>query len=149
IPAHHSRSCAALRLVSAGRVPSSVTEAARVLKEPVGDFRALDDAVLNQFGLPLWPSLSATRRNEKVALLNDGIGAALAVRVQVEEQPVPNAKPATSTDLLPGRTATPELPGALDSLDVHFEKFGRTHHLRLPIVAAASPVETVDRARGL
>jgi hypothetical protein len=76
LPAHHSRSCAALRLVSSGRAPISARDAARVLKEPVGDLRALDDAVLNQFGLPLWPLLAATRRNGKVALQNDGIGAA-------------------------------------------------------------------------
>jgi DNA-binding NtrC family response regulator len=149
LPAHHSRSCAALRLVSAGRAPSSTTEAARVLKEPVGDLRALDDAVLNQFGLPLWPLLAATRRYGKVMLQNDGIGAALAVIVQLEEQSAPKTNSATATDLPPGGTATLELSDSLGSLDVHFEKLGRTHHLRLPIVADGSPAEAADKARSL
>jgi len=78
LPVHHSKSPAALRLVSAGRVPRSVAEAERVLKAPVADFRALDDEVLGQFGLPLWPLLTASRRDGKVILSNEGIGVALA-----------------------------------------------------------------------
>jgi hypothetical protein len=149
LPAHHSRSCAALRLVSAGRAPSSIIEAARVLKEPVHDLRTLDDAVLDQFGLPLWPLLSAARRNGKVTLRNDGIGTALAVSVQPKEHAAANAKSTTPTDLLPGRITTLKFPDSLSSADVHFEKLGHTHHVKLPIMAAASPVQSTDKARSL
>ncbi len=149
IPAHHSRSCAALRLVSAGRAPRSTTEAVRILKEPVGDLRALDDAVLNQFGLPLWPLLAATRRNGKVTLQNDGIGAALAVTVQLGEQPAVNTKPAATTDIPPGGTATLDLPDNLSLMEVQFEKLGRTHNLTLPIAASGAAAESADNATRL
>ncbi len=55
LPANHSRSCAALRLVSAGHALNSTNAAFRVLKEPIADLRALDEAVLGssafRFGL--------------------------------------------------------------------------------------------------
>lgn len=138
VPAHHSKSRPALRLVSADRVPSSTRDATQVLKVPVGDLRALDDAVLSQFGLPLWPLLTATRHNGKVALRNDGIGAALTVIARVGEQPTANNKPPTARDIPSGGTVTLELPDNLSSVNVQFEKFGRTYQLRLPVVADAA-----------
>jgi DNA-binding NtrC family response regulator len=149
MPAHHSRSCAALRLVSTGRVPNSITEAARVLREPIGDLRSLDDAVLEQFGLPLWPLLSATRRNGKVTLSNDGIGAALAITLHPEEHPSPKAAQATPCDVPPGGSIALELSDSLLSVDVYFEKFGRKNYLKLPIIAETSPAKATDTFESL
>jgi len=49
---------AALKLLASGRAPKKPAETARVLKEPVRTQAELDAAVLEQFGLPLWPLLS-------------------------------------------------------------------------------------------
>lgn len=147
LPAHHSKSPAALRLVAAGRVPKSATEADRVLKEPVGDLRALDDAVLAQFGLPLWPLLTASRRGGNVQLSNDGIGAALAVKVQsAEGAPGSDTQPA-AFDLVPGQSVSLPLSDRLGSVNVCFEKWGRTYHVALPVVEEASSTEVIDNAR--
>jgi DNA-binding NtrC family response regulator len=149
LPAHHSRSCAALRLVSAERTPNSIQEASRVLQAPVSDLRALDNAVLAQFGLPLWPRLTASRRDGKVTLSNDGIGAALALKLHPEGQLPPNTEQSIAFDLLAGGSVALELSDKLHSIDMCFEKLGKTCHLRVPIVAESSPVKALDTTKSL
>jgi DNA-binding NtrC family response regulator len=147
LPVHHSKSPAALRLVSAKRVPRSVAEAERVLKAPVADFRALDDEVLGQFGLPLWPLLTASRRDGKVTLSNGGIGVALAVKTQPAESTPPSASKPVVLDLVPGASILLQLPDNLATVDVSFEKLGKTHQVMLPIIGVAPSTATVDSIR--
>lgn len=148
-PPHHSKSAAALRLVGAAMVPQSVAEAARVLKEPVADLRALDDAVLAQFGLPLWPLLTASRRDGKVELSNDGIGVALAVEVHSAGKPPSSDGQRAAFDLIPGESVSFPLSDSLTSIDLHFEKLGRKHQITLPIIGKDASADVLDNVRTL
>lgn len=144
LPANHSRSPAGLRLVAAGRVPRSVQDGTRVLKEPASDFRALDDALLDQFGLPLWPCLAASRTNDGIVLSNDGVGSALAVAIIPAGTLVSDDPQFTPFDLLAGQSISLPVSGSLTTVELAFEKFGRRHRAILPIVAGSSA--TADQA---
>ncbi|GIW78770.1 MAG: hypothetical protein KatS3mg105_0577 [Gemmatales bacterium] len=148
LPENHSRSCAALRLVSSGRVPRSTAEASRVLKDPVADLHALDEAVLDQFGLPLWPLLSASHTGATITLRNDGIGAALKVTTHVEGQPIANAASVPETDIPAGETTTLIVSDKVAAIEVCFEKFGNAFHVGLSVAEDASPADVV-KARNL
>lgn len=146
-PAHHSKIPAALRLVAEGWIPRTVSEAGRVLKNQVSSVSALDEAVLNQFGLPLWPLLTAVRRNGKVVLANEGIGAALNVKI-LSENDEPDGKP-TTFDLGSGDSVSLPLPSEHAAADVQFEKFSRTYRAAVPIVGEESYAVVLDNHRNL
>lgn len=147
LPTHHSRNTAALRLVAEGRVPKSISDANQVLKNPISSVDALDDAVLSQFGLPLWPRLTASRRDGKVELSNDGIGSAVAARVQTgNDSPNVDGEPA-AFDLGPGNSVSFSMPSEHATVEVHFEKFGRTYRITVPIVKEESPTILLDNRR--
>ncbi len=142
---NHSKNPAALRLVASGRVPSSVAEAAGVLKEPVKDFRALDEAVWAQFGLSLWPLLAASLDGDKVVIRNVGIGSALSLVARPADTPSGGtASPAV--DVLPGQSISLSLPGRPTAIAVTFEKFAAQHHVTLD-VAADGAIEATTHAR--
>lgn len=146
----HSKVWSALRLVADGRVPSSVTEGAKVLKDPVADLAALDDAVLNQFGLPLWPFLTASREGGKVILRNAGVGVAIAVRAVPAGTLFRKKEASSAIDLPPGETMELTLSGRPTVLDVRFVKFRTEYRYKLPITAAkknASAFNGVDGTR--
>lgn len=136
IPTHHAKSCAALRLISAGRVPTSVAEASKVLRDPVKDLRSLDEALLEQFGLPPWPYLSVARRNGKVILANEGIGVAFATQAQVGDPRPDQAGTAMAFDLAPGESMALAVAESRRVLDLDFEKLGQKYHLSLPIASS-------------
>lgn len=147
LPPHHSKNPAALRLVAEGRVPKSVSEAGRVLKGPVSNLRELDESALNHFGLPLWPLLTASRRNGKVDLTNHGIGTALAATIQTGNVGTRNDEAPAAFDLSPGETVSLPTPGDRASIDVQFEKYGRSFRVALPIVGDQSPTVVLDKRR--
>lgn len=149
LPPHHSKSPAALRLVAAGRVPVSIADARRVLKEPVADLRALDEAVLGQFGLPLWPLLSAARTDGKIVLTNAGIGSALAVTARPVGMLFAGDGVSPPMDILAGASVAVALPGNLEAVDVTFEKLGARHRVSLPVVGEAADVDVQDNVRVL
>ncbi len=149
LPANHWRCPAALRLLAAGRVPASVQDATRILKEPVSDLRALDDAVLNQFGLPLWPCLSASRTEHGTVLSNEGVGAALAVAVVPAGTLFSDDAKSAPFDLLAGQSISLPVSGSLTTIDLAFEKFGAQHHVTLPVVAGPSVSAVQANVRAL
>ncbi len=132
-PAHHSRSPAALKLVAAGRVPRSLGEAGRVLKTPVVDIRALDDGILAQFGLPLWPSFSASWRDGKVELSNVGVGAALAVGLSSAIASSDGDTEPPTFDMASGQSVLMPLSDGRRTVGLRFEKFGQTYQTTLEI----------------
>jgi len=144
LPANHWRSPAALRLVAAGRVPASVQDATRILKEPVSDLRAFDDAVLDQFGLPLWPCLVATRTDGGIVISNEGVGAALAVATIPAGKLFSDDAKSAPVDLLAGQSTQIEVPEEQTSVNLDFEKYGGRRRVVLPI--AAVPSATAVRA---
>ncbi len=147
LPAHHSKNPAALRLVAEKRVPKSASEADRVLKNPVSNVRDLDEALLNQFGLPLWPLLTASRREGKVQLSNEGIGSALAARVQAaNDAPNDDEEPA-AFDLGPGDSVSLSLPSDYATVDVQFEKLGSTYRVAVPILGEESSTVAMGNQR--
>jgi DNA-binding NtrC family response regulator len=148
LPAHHSGNPAALRLVAEGRVPKSISEADRVLKTSVSTIDALDKAILNQFGLPLWPLFTATRQDGKVDLSNDGIGSALAARIQTENDSNGDSEPA-AFDLRPGDSVSLQLPSDHAAVDMHFSKLGRTYRVTVPIADEDSPPVVLRDHRNL
>ena len=144
LPTNHWRSPVALRLLADGRVPASIQDATRILKEQVSDLRALDDAVLNQFGLPLWPRLSASRTEHGIVLSNEGVGAALAVAVIPAGTLFRDDAKSAPFDLLAGRSVSLPVSGSPTTIDLAFEKFGAQHLASLPVVAGTSA--TADQA---
>lgn len=135
LPVNHWRCPPALRLVAAGSVPTSVQNATRILKEPVSDFRSLDDAVLNQFGLPLWPCLSVSQTGGSIVLSNEGVGAALAVAVLPAGTLFSDDPKSAPFDLLAGQSVSLPVSRSLKTIDLAFEKFGERHRATLPVVA--------------
>lgn len=149
LPTNHSRTTAALRLVAAGRVPRSVREAVRVLREPVSDLRALDDALLDQFGLPPWPCFSASRADGGIALANDGIASALAVTLIPAGALFSDASPPTPFDLPAGESILLPVPGAAKNLRLEFEKLGTRRRASVPVSADSSATASEAGVRTL
>lgn len=140
LPPNHSKSQAALRLVAADRVPTSVTDGAKVLKEAVGNLRALDTAVLDQFGLPLWPQLEATQTDKGIVLLNSGIGAALAVEVIPTETLFSQDDKRAPFDLLAGDSAAIPISGNPRTVALKLEKFDKRLRVDVPIASEPSAI---------
>lgn len=149
LPANHSRSPAALRLVAAGRVPRSVQDAARILKESIPDLRALDDALLDQFGIPLWPCLTASRADSGIVLLNDGLGSALAVTIIQAGSLFSDDSRSAPFDLPAGQSISLPIAVSPSTLTLEFEKFRSRHCAILPIGADASATAARANVRAL
>lgn len=149
LPAHHAKIPAALRLVAIGQVPQSAADSAKVIRNPVSDLQALDDAVLAQFGLPLWPFLTASQSGSKLVLSNEGIGAALAVRALREGDQVSDNGAGRVVDLASGEAVSLPSPGSTTALDVRFEKFGRQYCVALPVVLDVRTSNAAGNVRAL
>jgi DNA-binding NtrC family response regulator len=135
LPASDARIPAALRLVAAARVPRSLKDGRGILRESVADLPALDDAVLDQFGLPLWPCLRAHRKNGVVVLTNEGVGAALAVALRA--QGAGREGGAKPFDLLAGESMSLPLAGGATEVEATFQKFGATHAVTVSVAGDA------------
>jgi len=133
LPPNPSGMPAALRLVAEGKVPSSVADGAKVLKSGVADCGALDDAVLQQFGLPLWPCLVATRENGTVTIRNEGIGIAPRMRGAPSGTLFSASEGSEEVDLCPGNICQLPVSGAPTTLDMRFVKFGAERHVQVPV----------------
>ena len=133
LPPNHLDLLPALRLIAEQRVPVSISEGNKILKNPVSDFCALDDAILSQFGLPQWPCLSAIANIAKVTLMNCGIGAAIAVRAK-SAGTLFDDEAAEASDLAAGESIDLTREDVPSQIEVHFEKFGREHRIILPVM---------------
>jgi len=155
LPPNHYRLPPALRLIASKLVPRLPQESARVLREPAASFEDLDRALLDQFGLPAWPSLRAAISDNGVVVSNEGIGAApgLALRPSgglFEEDG------ACGYDLAAGDTISVAFPEQHGEAEIRFRKFGAEQVLALrldrrgtapPLPATASPALPIDRKR--
>ncbi len=141
LPHSQSKITSAIRLVSLGRMPKSPGDSGRILQSPVDNFPDLDEAVLDQFGLPLWPLLRSWRENNTIMLSNEGIGAALNVSFNDGDVKKHNHE----FDLPSGETHILSVPENLKSLSMTFNKYGKKRHLDLPVQANA---DAADKERG-
>jgi len=146
LPLNPSKLSPALRLVTNRVVPSSVANSANVLRERVANLQALDDAVLDQFGLPLWPFLSASYDKGKITLHNTGIGVALRLRAAPVGTLFSDNDEGNASDLPPDESTVLVVSGKPTRLGVHFFKFGRECWLELPIrYAKKAPIPPVKK----
>lgn len=133
LPFNHFKMSTALRLVAEKKVPASISDATGILKEEVADFPALDEAVLNQFGLPLWPCLAAYRQDGHVVLENSGIGTAIGVKIKSNGTLFSEQETHIECDLKVGESLRFQLSGKPKTLDVRFSKYGTEHFIGLPL----------------
>lgn len=134
LPVNHSKSIAPLSLVAENKVPTSVGGAAKVLKTRIYDLEELDDQVLDQFGLPLWPHLVATRNGNGVTLQNAGIGIARALSAAPAGTLFSEENTSASVDLLPGASIEVPVSGSPSELVVRFTKYAAEYDVQVPIV---------------
>ena len=144
LPANHSKMETALRLVAENKVPLSVADGSKLLKKPVNDLDALDVSVLDHFGLPLWPCLEATRQEDRVKLVNTGIGVALDVQAAPTGMLSSDAEASCGCNLGPGEVIELDLSGNPSTLDVVFSKYGVQYRVALPITRAKKTVYAPD-----
>lgn len=139
LPPNQPAAHAAVRLLASNRVPRAPADGRRILKAPVATFAALDDEVLDQFGLPLWPSFRAEHRDGVIRLENDGIGSARMLTIAPG-----GAKPGRESvarphpvDLPSGATLDLGAAGP-GPMVVEFEKYGSMRRAVVPLAAAAA-----------
>ena len=130
---NHSKNPTALRLVASGRVPQSARDGAHVLKQPVDSLPALDQGVLAQYGLPLWPQLSASRQDGQVHVSNTGIGAAIGILVRPVGVLFRDNGHSVVTDILPDDSFVFDIEDNVTAVEVEFEKYGRRHQVTLEV----------------
>ncbi len=147
LPPNHSKNPAALRLVAAGRVPQSARDGAKVLKDAVGNLRALDEGVLSQYGLPLWPQLAANRNDGKIIISNTGIGSAIGLVVRPAGVLFNENGQAPVTDVPSGESAAVTLADNVTAVEVEFEKYGRRYHVMLEVAGEVPRVGPAGNAR--
>jgi hypothetical protein len=140
LPANHSKVPPALRLVAEDKVPTSVADGGKVLKSRIGDLAALDDAVLDQFGLPLWPCLVASRENGTVTLQNNGVGVARGVSAAPSETLFGATETSGEVDLCPGKAIQLPVTGSPATMGVRFTKYGADRHVQVPVVVVERPL---------
>ncbi|KAA0250329.1 MAG: sigma-54-dependent Fis family transcriptional regulator [Acidobacteria bacterium] len=148
LPPNQRPGVAAIRMLAGGQVPGTLEEARRVLRQPVASYAELDDAVLAQFGLPLWPLLRAERSESGLLLTNEGIGPAVAATVRAEGGPnTPSPSALGPFDLASGKTIEVALVTPTARVDVTFEKFGT--RIAFPLVVSGTPAEGAKAEAGV
>lgn len=131
-----------LRLIVNDRVPKSLLQSDRILQAPVRSWAILDDHTLNQFGLALWPFLKAEVKDSFLILTNDGLGAALNVRVTAQ-----GATTTTPVDLPPDRSCRIPWSVASTKIDVRFEKYEGDRMVSLDAVQGGARIYHFDARR--
>lgn len=133
LPTNFAKINTAFRLVAEQKVPSSISAGAKVLKEPVADMQALDNAVLDQFWLPLWPCLEASPLDGKIVILNKGIGAAIGVCALPTGELLSRESLPNRFDLLPQESRTLKFSDTTPALEIYFVKYGVERRIMLPV----------------
>lgn len=155
LPPNHYRLPPSLRLIAGGSVPRRLTESNHVLREPATSFADLDGSLLEQFGLPAWPSLRASISDNGVVVSNEGIGAAPCLSLRPTGA-LFDEEDAGCGDLPAGEQITLALPGQHREAEIRFRKY-RTEHLLIcrlddgrastPLLATPSPAVPIHRKR--
>jgi len=138
MPSQHSDCPSSLRLIVEGKVPKSLAEGIKVLKTPVSDLAKLDECILSQFGLPLWPLLIAWRDNGKVMIRNTGIGSVQAMHIIGVDEIVGNGG-ADGLDLEPGKDGVFSIGDDTPSVLAGFTKYGKTLSYFLQVADSKPP----------
>jgi len=149
LPANHSKNPTALRLVAADRVPQAAQDGAKVLKQPVRDLGALDDGVLAQYGLPLWPRLEAGRRDGEVRISNTGVGAAIGLVVRPAGVLFSENGPTTARNLLPDESFSVPIAESVNAVQAEFEKYARRYQLTLNVAGEIGSAGAAKQAKVL
>jgi len=149
LPPNHSKNPAALRLVAARRIPKSVHDGSKVLKEPVSDLPALDEGVLDQYGLPLWPQLTASRSDKRVIISNTGIGAAIGLVARPAGVLFGDNGQPSSTDVIAGESAAFSVADNVTAIKAEFEKFGRRYQATLEVAGKLPSTGVANNVRAL
>lgn len=136
LPPNHSKLAPSLRLVSENRVPSSIGDAAKVLKSRITGLGALDDEVMEQFGLPLWPHMVASREDGVVTLRNTGVGIAWTLSATPSGTLFRDKEVLAPIDLCPDRSLQLSVSGSPTELEVRFAKYGVEYQVQVPITIA-------------
>lgn len=145
LPPNFSKLSAALRLLAENRVPTSTSEGAAILKSPPSDLQTLDDAMLQDFGLPLWPTFEAVREDGHIKVRNIGIGVALGLAASPSGTLFDKAETSDVCDLRPGEHVLIPPTGSPTRIDVRFTKFGSARVAEVPVHKAPqtkTPSET-------
>jgi hypothetical protein len=141
LPANHAECPVSLRLIIEGKVPMTVGDGNKVLREPVYDLAALDAEVLRHFGLALWPLMTPVRQNGKIVIANLGIGTARSIRI-LRAGELFGVNDTPSVDLGPGKEITLSVKGDPTAIEIIFTKFGKERRATLPVVAAQTATGT-------
>lgn len=149
IPIFHARIPSAIRLIIAAKVPASIADAVGILKSPVADLASLDEAVLSQYGLPLWPRFELRRQDDQLLISNTGVGAALSLRTRSprREDEDTGEKNRFEGNLASGQVAQLPITESATDVEVRFLKFGKEHLATIPIPTPNSVAPKVDTLR--
>jgi hypothetical protein len=91
----------------------------------------------------MWPSFRAYRDDGKAILENDGIGAAIGVRIVPAGMLFGDDDGGRASDILSGDSIAMPAGAELAAVDVRFEKFGREYCLAVPL--ADRPPDNTDQ----
>ncbi|MFI4912681.1 MAG: hypothetical protein ACIAQZ_13535 [Sedimentisphaeraceae bacterium JB056] len=111
------------KLIKNELVPNSLNKADKILACPVDDIGSMDREVLSQFGLPLWPLLSACRKVDKLTLSNTGNGCAVNLKFE-DHKPF---------DLIAGSSKTFKTDQDLNDIEIEFTKYDRQYRITIPV----------------
>ncbi|MBX3387193.1 MAG: sigma-54-dependent Fis family transcriptional regulator [Phycisphaeraceae bacterium] len=140
-PAHHQLP-ASLRLIASKRIPHRPHLSDGVLREPVKTFAELDDALLEQFGLPVWPVLQVSENESGVVITNRGLGAASSLSVRAVGSLFDNDGDQHIRDLAPGEELAAERTDGRTGLTLRFLKYGAERVVMLKVDARRSKEPT-------
>ncbi len=145
LPPMHHRLPASLRLIAAKRIPLRPQQSDRVLREPVSTFAELDDALLEQFGLPVWPSLQVGQSESGVVVRNRGLGAAPSLSTSAAGSLFDGGE-GDAQDLAPGEELVAERPAGRNGVALRFVKYGAERNVILTIDArrARTPSQRIE-----
>lgn len=142
LPPTHHRLPASLRLIAERRIPLQPHQSDGVLRQPVNTFADLDEALLEQFGLPVWPLLQVGENESGVVIMNRGLGAAPSLTVSAEGGLFGNGDDGHPRDLAPGEELVVEHPTGRNGLALRFVKYGAEREVTLRVDARSSKEST-------
>lgn len=141
LPPTHHRLPASLRLIAEQRIPVRPHHGDGVLRQPVSTFAELDNELLEQFGLPVWPLLQVVEDESGVVIKNCGLGAAPNLSVSAEGCLFGNGENAQAQDLAPGDELVVEHPTGRNGIALRFVKYGTERAVTLKVDARRTKEE--------
>ena len=116
------------------------------MKTPPSDLATLDDAVLREFGLPLWPSFEAVREDGQIKVRNTGVGVALALNAMPVGSLFGEGDSPADCSLPPGGEMAFKMSGNPTAVDVRFMKYGKERTVTVAVTRASPAKPTADQS---